>query len=430
MLTKSKCFLSLVSGVVGIGLASAQAAGFYLEERSVKASGRAFAGAAAMPDDVTVMSYNPAAITHLKRAQAAAGMYMVMPKASLTDAGSAATVGPFSGIPTGGLSTENGFSPQPSGYLYVAAPVTDDLWFGLSLTAPFGLKNDYEDNYFGRYDSTKSEVMVIEIAPTIAYRITPAISIGASLAIQRSSVTLVSAIPNPFDPAVPNAASDGEFDVDGKDWKLGFDVGVLFEPVEGFRIGVNYRAAVDHRLKGDAVQDFLGGVATQGVAATMELPDVISVAVAYDVTPDLTLLAQVNRYGWDRFQEIRLELEDGSELVSAENFKNVWGFSVGAQMRMSERLTLRSGIEYDKTPTVDAVRSTRIPDADRLWLAFGASYQLSDRFTVDFSYAHMFRKTEQINRVTPFPLLATSVDTVALTKTSSNVLGIGLTSNF
>lgn len=427
---KNERVLIAAAGLLALGTASASAAGFYLEERSVKASGRAFAGAAAMADDASVMSYNPAALTGLPRASAAAGGYLIMPKAALADRGSSAAIGPFTGIPVGGRSSDQGFSPQPSGYLAVAAPLTQDLWLGLALTAPFGLKDEYKSDYFGRYDSTKSEVMVLDIAPTIAYRVVPGVSLGASLNVQRATTTLISAIPNPFDPAVPNPASDGTFDVRGKDWRVGFTVGLLFEPRADLRLGVNYRAAVTHRLSGDATTTFLGAATKQGAAADLKLPDVISVAVAYDLTPAVTLLAQANRYGWKRFEEIRLEFADDTALASPENFRSTWGFAAGAEVRASERWSFRGGIEFDQTPTVDRTRSTRIPDANRLWAAVGASYHLSDRFSVDFSYSHMFKKTKAINRTTAFPLFAASIDTIATTDTSSNVIGLGLSSGF
>ena len=420
----------MAAGMATLTANPANAAGFFLQEQSVKASGRAFAGEAAMADDVSVMFYNPAGMTHLDGAQAAAGIYAIMPKARVSDTGTSAAIGPFTGIPVGGLAEDQGFSPQPAGYLYAAMPVSDALWMGLAVTVPFGLKDDYKDDYWGRYDSTKSEVMVVEIAPTIAYQITSQVSLGANIGVQRSTAKLISAIPNPLDPAGPNAASDGSFAVDGDDWSIGFTVGVLVKASDRMRVGLSYRSAVDHRLKGEARTDFLGSVTAQDVAADLNLPEVISAAVAYDVTPAVTLLAQVNYYGWDRFEEIRLELEDGSELVSAENFRDTWGVSFGVQVKASEDWTLRSGIEYDETPTVDEFRSTRIPDANRLWLAVGASYDMTDHLTIDLSYVHMFKKTEPINRTNPFPLLATTVETVGSTDTSSNVVGVGLRGRF
>lgn len=430
MFMKYNYILAVAAGVATLGVPAAQAGGFFLEERGVKASGRAFAGAAAQADDASVLSFNPAAITLLPGTQSAGGAYAIIPRAALTDAGSTADVGPFTGIPVGGLAQDQGFSAQASGYLYGTQQINDDLWFGVGVSAPFGLKDTYDADYFGRYDSTKSKVMVIEIAPTLAYRVVPGVSVGASLAVQRSEATLVSAIPNPFDPDVPNAASDGVFHVKGKDWDIGYTVGLLFEPAKDTRLGVSYRGAVSHRLTGTATTDFLGTVTSQDVAADLRLPDVISVALAYDATERLTVLASVSRYNWSRFKEVRLVFADTTELASPENFRDTWGVSVGAQMAVTESWTLRGGVEFDEAPSVDGFRSTRIPDADRLWLTVGASYYVSEGVSIDFSYAHMFRKTEPINRTTPFPLLATTVITAATTKTSSNVLGIGFSAAF
>lgn len=427
---KYKYILSAVTGFAVLGATAAQAAGFFLEERSVKASGRAYAGAAAQADDASVLSFNPAAITLLPGTQSAGGVYAIIPKAKLTDTGSTATVGPFAGIPVGGAAQDQGFSAQPSGYIYGTQQVSGDLWFGVGISVPFGLKNNYDAGFFGRYDSTKSEVTVIEVAPTLAYRVAPGVSVGASLALQRSTATLVNAIPNPFDPLGPNAASDGVFRVKGNDWDIGYTVGLLFQPAGNVRMGVSYRGAVSHRLTGTATTDFLGMVTSQDVAADLRLPDVISAALAYDATARFTLLASVSRYNWSRFKEVRLEFADNTELASPENFQDAWGVSLGAQADVSENWTLRGGVEFDEAPSVDAFRSTRIPDADRLWLTAGASYRVSEGVSIDFSYAHMFKKTEPINRTTPFPLLATTVFTSGTTNTSSNVLGLGFSAAF
>lgn len=428
MKSATRCVLYAGAGLMALMTAGAEAGGFYLEERSIKASGRAFAGAAAMADDVTVMSYNAAGMTHLSGTEAAVGGYLVMPRARVGNSGSGMALGPTVGIPVGGQDEGQGFDPQASAYAYLAAPLSQDLWLGLSFTAPFGLKDDYDDDWFGRYDSTKSKVMVMEIAPTIAYRVAPGISVGGSLAIQRANARLVSAIPTPLDPAELDAASDGVFDVKGNDWSLGFSVGLLFEPQSGLRIGVNYRAAVDHRLTGTATTSLMGMEMQQGVAADLNLPDVMSAAIAYEATPMITLLAQVNRYGWDRFREVRLELEDMTEPVSVENFRNTWGVAVGAEVKASDRLNLRGGVEFDETPTVDSHRSTRIPDANRLWASVGASYRLTDSLTVDLSFAHMFKKKVEINRTTIHPFFGSTIETLGRSDTRSNVIGIGFSS--
>ncbi|RMF09201.1 MAG: aromatic hydrocarbon degradation protein [Alphaproteobacteria bacterium] len=304
------------------------------------------------------------------------------------------------------------------------------MWAGLAVTVPFGLKNDYKTDYFGRYDSTKSTFLAVDVAPTVAYRLSDRVSLGGAINFQRADAELVNAIPNPLAPGGPSPATDGTFTVEADDWSIGFTAGILVQAAPDLRIGVSYRSSVKHRLKGDATTEFAGTTTVQELTADVDLPEIVSAGFAYDMTADVTLLAQVNYYGWSSFEEVRLELDDGSELATVEDFRNVWGVSVGAQVRVDESWTLRGGVEYDRSPSRDAFRSTRIPDADRIWTAVGATYRISDSVAVDLSFVHMFANSEPINRTTAFPLLATTVETVGTTKTSSNVLGIGLRGNF
>jgi long-chain fatty acid transport protein len=36
------------------------------------------------------------------------------------------------------------------------------------------------------------------------------------------------------------------------------------------------------------------------------------------------------------------------------------------------------------------IRTPRIPDGDRTWIAFGGQYRLSPQSALDFGYAHLF----------------------------------------
>ncbi|MEX1147699.1 MAG: outer membrane protein transport protein [Sphingomonadales bacterium] len=405
-------------------MTGAEAAGFMLMEQSARASGRAYAGEAAMADNASVLFFNPAGMTRLQGPVVEGGAYVIMPKARLSDQGSTMTVGPFPAMPVGGADNGQGFSAQPVGSFYGAMPVTRDLWVGLAVTVPFGLKNKYDTDYFGRYDSTSSKVLAIDVAPTVAYRVNEYWSIGGAVNFQRAEATLVNALPNPLAPEGIGPDSDGRFTVDGSDWTIGFTAGILLQVTDEMRVGVSYRSAISHRLTGTATTELGGMVAPQGVAADLDLPDTLSVAVAYELTPRLTFMTQFNYHGWDRFEEVRLELEDGSELATAENFRNTWGVAAGVEIVTNERWSLRFGAAYDRTPTRDEFRSTRIPDASRIWGSLGATYNVNDWAAIDLSYARMFAKTVPVNRTNDFAALATTVETMASGRVSSNVVGV------
>jgi len=50
---------------------------------------------------------------------------------------------------------------------------------------------------------------------------------------------------------------------------------------------------------------------------------------------------------------------------------------------------VRAGIAFEKSPVTDGVRTTRIPDNDRMWYSVGASYKPASLkgFTFDAGYS-------------------------------------------
>ena len=121
-----------------------------------------------------------------------------------------------------------------------------------------------------------------------------------------------------------------------------------------------------------------------------------------------------------------LNYADGTKSVLEEQFRSTFGGAIGAEVAVSRGWNLRTGLQYDQTPTRDAFRSTSMPDTDRLWFSLGASYAIAQNVSFDFSYSHMLAKEEPINRSTTFTAIATTVLTQGTTKTSSDVLGFGL----
>ena len=434
MQNREKLTLGLALGVGLLVSAEAHAAAFYLQEQSARASGRAYAGEAAAPEDASTIFYNPAGMTELKRSEAQIGAYVMAPNADISNRGSTASVGGGPASPFIGKDDE-GFDPQGFGNLYLATPAAPGLWLGLGVTVPFGLAAHYDSDWFGRYDVTRISVRTIDLAPSIAYQIHPRISIGGGFDVQYAEGKLVNALPNPFDPSgSPTPATDGRLALEGSDWSVGFNVGVLVKPIDNLKVGLTYRSAITQKLEGDATTEFLGTTTVQGFSTDLKLPDITSLGVAYDLTPTITLLGQVNYYGWSRFNELRFRFADGTEAALQEDFRDSWGASIGAQAKVAPGWTIRGGIAYDQTPTRDSLRSAAIPDVDRVWIALGASYDFSETVTLDVSFEHMFENSGPINRTNVFPLPGglptTTVQTAGETETSSDVLGVTLRMKF
>ncbi len=166
---------------------NADAAGFYIQEQSVKGLGSAFAGSVTSLDDASVVYFNPAGMTKLDRAQVNGGVHMLVPSAKLSNNGST-----FNAAPSGGGSGGNPYNPTPVPNGFAVMPLNSDqsLWAGIGVTAPFGLANDYGDSWFGRFDSTKTELTTINIQPSLAYKVNDWLSIGAGVDVQYAKANL------------------------------------------------------------------------------------------------------------------------------------------------------------------------------------------------------------------------------------------------
>ncbi len=82
---------------------------------------------------------------------------------------------------TGGGS-ENGDSAWnfPSTFYYTHQ-ANDKFTSGLGIFFPFGLSNEWDDGYDGRYIGTSGEMLTININPAVSYRLTDRLSLAVGL---------------------------------------------------------------------------------------------------------------------------------------------------------------------------------------------------------------------------------------------------------
>lgn len=398
--------LSLAS-VACILPASANAAGFFIQEQSVRGLGAAFAGVSALPKDASTIFYNPAGMTRLTPGtHFTTGIHGIFASSELTDTGS--TVDPAGAFPSGpiGGSNDDPFDPILVPNLYAAHSLSDDLWIGLGISSPFGLGNEYNnDDFFGRFNSTESSLLTIDIAPSVAYQINDRVSLGGSVNIQYAKADLESAIPDPTGPG--NVAAEGFQELEGQDWSASYTIGALIEATDKLDIGLNYRHNVSHTLDGhllvDLPDNIAGGIIVNNLGtANLNLPSIASIGAAYEYDDKLTLLGQVNHFGWASFDDITVRFDapnplDGSTSATVQqDYKNTFSIALGAEYEYDDKWTFRGGVQYDETPT-GSERSTLIADADRYWIAGGASYQWSDNLSLDFGATYINVADESID---------------------------------
>lgn len=372
---------------ITVATSDANAAGFYIQEQSVSGLGSAFAGQVATPRDASIVYFNPAGMTKLKGAQSNLGINIIAPRAKLTNNGSV--------IPFGGATGGNGGNPYtptlvPSGAVSYEA-IENTLWFGISIGAPFGLGNDYDDGWFGRFDSTKTELVTHDIQPSFAYKVSDSLSIGGGLNFQYVDAELSSVI--------NQGAGERNSTLKGDDFSFGYNFGLLYEPWEGTMLGAHYRSSVYHDLEGAVIIDNNGTVTSHvDATAELDLPEIVQLGINQEINDKLSVQASATWFGWNSFEEIRA-ISTAGTLISntTQNYQTTWAFAVGAEYQLNDKWQLRAGYQYDETPTTDEYRTSRTPDGDRQWIAAGATYEINDKLSLDLAATYIDISSESIN---------------------------------
>lgn len=377
---------------------TAEAAGFYIQEQSVSGLGAAFAGQVSTPRDASILYFNPAGIARLDGAQINVGVNFIYPDVDLKDTGTALNAPFTTFVGGGGIGTDDGGNPgsvTPVPNLYMVAPVTDDhkLWAGIGVAAPFGLGSEYNDDYFAKFDSTESDLQTIDILPSLSYAPNDKWSIGGTLIVEYAKAELKNTAAVPAGGA--NVVERDNY-LKGKDWSVGWDVGVMFEPWEGTTFGANYRSNVDHELDG---RIFLEGVLNVEGTADLEVPDIATFGVTHQFNERWTGLLQASWYGWSSFDTIQpVRSDTGANLAeTVQDYQDTYAIAIGGEYMLNDDWVLRAGYQFDETPTTDEYRTTRTPDGDRHWLSVGATYDISDRFSLDMAGTYIFVEGEPIN---------------------------------
>ena len=372
----------LMFGLALAGFADlAQAAGFALIEQNASGLGNAYAGAAAVAEDASTIFFNPAGMTRLPGRQIVVVGHLIKPQAEFSG-----TVSPAIGGGTGGDAGSWSFVPNG----YFAYRLTPKIHLGVGLNSPFGLKTEYGPGWMGRYQAIKSEVKTVNLNPSIAYKLSDTLSLGAGLNIQRIEAVLTSLQPLGAPPAPTPLVT-----IKGDDYGWGYNLGALWQATPATRIGLSYRSEVAYTLEGTSSTSNPSVTSLNGpVTADITLPASASLSLFHTLSSQWDLLADVTWTGWSSFD--RLPIQGTVNKTTPENWQDILRYSLGATWHMSDKLSLRGGLAYDEAPVSDRYRTPRIPDGARTWVALGGQYRLSGRGALDFGYAHLFVNSPEL----------------------------------
>ena len=265
-------FSSLIGALLAPCVSFANGTRLPNQNAEATARGNAFVATA---DNPSAIYYNPAGLTQLQGLQIQSDSYAILARYDYTPAGG----------PTVKADRTVAVVPQ----LYASyTPENSPLSYGLGVYSPFGQSSEWPDNSGFRTIATRNEITYITIAPTIAWKISDQLSIGAGLQVNRVDADLASGIG-----IVPN----DEFRFQGDDTSFGYNLGLLWKPSEHHVFGLNYQSRSTSHFKGDVTLTPFG-VKEPGTVS-LPFPDVITLGYSWRPTPGWNLEVAIDRTNWD-----------------------------------------------------------------------------------------------------------------------------------
>ena len=393
---------ALAFGIAGaLTLGQVQASGFQIKENSVKSLGSAFAGAGVRDDDSSVVVNNPATMARFEGTTFQADVTAIDPGIEFHGSGTDAFGRPL----TGGYGGDAGnIAAVPA--MSVIHKLDNGLAFGAMISAPFGLKTEYDNGWQGRYFArgVRSRDRRPDPGRGARHRSGPLLGRRRPdlLARRRDPVPgdrlRLALLANPAIRPLPFArpqAADGFAEVQGDDTGFGWTVGANFSPTDKLSIGLSYRSEIDYELSGSVDWTVPGNVAAVFAAspttsplfqdgsttAKLTTPSLTSVDVRYDFTDRFAMMATWAETGWESLREVRIDFANPDpDSVEPFDWHDTEFMSLGGEFKLNDSFTLRAGVAYDETPTHIETRTPRLPDDDRTWYSVGATWAPARRW--------------------------------------------------
>ena len=393
--------LGLVTGAVS----TASAEGFAVSTLSARGGalgGGPASGMVARADDASAVAYNPAGLTQVPGTQIMAGLAAVALNLDLE---------------TDNHWCSNSHQVWPIPHGYISHQLNDKVWLGAGMYTRWGLGHSYPDGWAGESlmaaypekggmgSALKSITMLTStINPTVAYKLNDMFSVAAGVSYTWGYLSLNNQL-------YAKGAHVGDVRVHSENGhSFGYNLALHAKFNEHWSAGLTYRSHErmkfngSARVRGGSTAEMLaaaGGLYNSRGKATIVIPDVISLGVAYKPTNRLSFEVDAAYTVWSRWRNLQVNLlsnnpvygEHGpSGIDQQKNWRDTWACSVSAEYWALDWLALRAGVLYETSPlNGEYYNDYYIPTNGRLQFAtgFGLKYE---NWTLDFAYIYMLER--------------------------------------
>ena len=405
--------------------------------------GLASAGYGARAQDASTAFTNPAGMTRLAGTQFLAAGQLDYGR---TNFGIGSGTSPALGTDSGGNAFgSNGWFP--GGGAFLSYSVSPELKLGFAMSGNFGGVVQYNDNWVGRYYVQQSKLVGLSFVPSVAYKVTDKLSLGASVNAMYGYYynTVAINIPDALRPGVvvpiQRAAGDAQLKLTDNTWGWGGSLGLLYEFDSRTRVGLTWNSQVNLDFSAPAQFSNLGALGTNLQAAGLlnstvnvgiKVPQQVMGSVFAQLNDKWALLGSIGWQQWSKFGQVQLGIDNPNNPISLTtnlNFKDTWHVAAGAQYRINEPWTLNFGIAYDSGFQGGTV-SPALPTNAAWRFGVGAQQQLSKSAFWGFAADYLYGGNLDVNLQSSTPVALGGRGNVAGSYGNVGILFMGVYGNW
>jgi long-chain fatty acid transport protein len=388
----------LVTAAIAAALAPGMALatdGYFAHGYGMKSIGMGGVGIA-LPQDALAPATNPAGLTMVgNRIDFGATLFRPVRGAEIQGSLNPPANGSYNG------NDSSSFVIPEFGYSRTIDP---KLTVGVAVYGNGGMNTNYKQSPFAGYGGTNPggvDLMQLFIAPTAAYKLSDANSVGVSLnfAYQRFKA-------EGLDPFKAASGSPNDVTNNGYDSSTGWGVriGWTGQISPTVTLGATYQS----KTKMGKLDKYSGLFANGG---EFDIPENYGFGIAVKTTPKLTLAADVEQINYSKIAAVGDTVDclfQGMCALGSANgpgfgWRDVTVLKLGASYQYREDLVLRAGFNTLRQPIPESQTFFNIlaPGVVEQHLTAGATWTLANGNELTLAYMHAFKK--EVNGVNSIP---------------------------
>ena len=317
---------------------------------------------------------NPAGMTGIDEQHVLSGFQIIVPSLKFKAKGveNLSVLPRFQG-PVQGNNGGNAAEVAPIPSFFYVRPLSDRVRFGFSSTAPLGGGVDYGSDFVGRYALRDVTLAGLAMTPSLAYRVTDKLSVGAGISVVYTTLEQSIAIRQ----GAPDPALDGRVKFENLDgWGVQGILGLTYAFTDKLLLGVVYRSEADTDLDGDVRFEGLRNpqltaFLPNSVKISWTNPQWIEAGLRYRLDDKTQLYANAGWQEWSKFSENELSFGNDQVVVSDRNWDDTWHAGIAAVRALSSASAVSFGLAYESSPVKDQYRTLDFP-VDEQWKLSGA----------------------------------------------------------